>query len=262
MPTELYQPRLVAFLDILGFKEAIKLLGNNTPAAQQEFQKILHILQYLKEWQNDYSSKIVSEDGLQVWRAVPAASVFSDHIAISYPLGKAPFDIDYQPEHKSFYIEGQLSHLNGYIGQIATHLLEIGYLMRGGVSIGRAYHQEDIIFGEAVVATADMDKSGQPPIIKCDNSLFNHLSTFAKNKDWVVFDEKSQSYYMNYLVDGICGLPDNFERNLKSRVTRIAEVIKQNIVNLKDSPELVKWQWISNYFEKALKHPRITMWYS
>ena len=112
-----YEKRIVAFLDILGFSTMIEDSKVDTPLRS----KIKRATEIIRE----------SADTEETGRAV---STFSDSAVISYPLNKYS---------SLFYLLIDIIHLQLKLGAL-------GIMFRGGIAIGDCFHDGNIIFGPAM----------------------------------------------------------------------------------------------------------------
>lgn len=129
-------PRLVAFIDILGFRSVIMNCGE----AEQEM--ILKALQELAAENKDFkiTTKEVSERERQIL-IEPSFSSFSDNVLISYELeglGKAG-------------IWHGLQAIRATACGLAHRAREFGCLVRGAVTMGNLYQKEGVAFGPGLV---------------------------------------------------------------------------------------------------------------
>ncbi len=107
MSKQRYEQRVVAFIDILGFKNLVnKSESDNSKAINIE--TILDILNSFKEEKSDFAEKKVA--------------LFSDNLIISYP-----FCADY------------LTFLLMDLSRLSWKLMRKGVLIRGGIVIGNLY---------------------------------------------------------------------------------------------------------------------------
>ncbi len=112
-----YEKRIVAFLDILGFSTMIEdskvdtLLRNKIKRATEIIRESVNM---------DETGRIVS--------------TFSDSAVISYPLNKYS---------SLFYLLNDIIHLQLKLGAI-------GVMFRGGIAVGDCFHDGSIIFGPAM----------------------------------------------------------------------------------------------------------------
>ena len=117
--TSIYEKRIIAFVDILGFSTMIKDSENNTNV-QKKIKDAMTVIHNLR---HDTDSIL----DIQI-------STFSDSAVISYPLST---------RSAMFYILIDIIHLQLELGSI-------GVMIRGGISIGDLYHKDDVVFGPAM----------------------------------------------------------------------------------------------------------------
>lgn len=112
-----YEKRIVAFVDILGFKTIIEDSICDTSLRRKvlEATEIIH---------SRREGRIV---GTQV-------TTFSDSAVISYPLNM---------RNALFHTIIDIIHLQLELGNK-------GIMLRGGIAIGDVYHDDDIVFGPAM----------------------------------------------------------------------------------------------------------------
>ncbi|WP_039396567.1 hypothetical protein [Novosphingobium sp. MBES04] len=138
MENDKYQPRVVAFLDILGFS---KLVEN---ADDPEWRRA--ILGLVDTMRNTVGANPIHGD--------LRATQFSDCIVIS---GQA---------------DGIGLHgvLQGAVF-LANNLLQQSVLLRGGIACGNMIHTDEVLFGPGYLRAYEMDRSGAPPRISIHSSL-------------------------------------------------------------------------------------------
>jgi hypothetical protein len=123
--TSNYEQRYCAFLDILGFSDMLRTIHQGVP-----YQKIRFLLQtiHLKtNWSKPPSNEEVTETDFR-------AQSISDAVAISTKAtGRGLLQIFDAIEAMSF------------------ECLRHGYFIRGGIANGPLYHDDHIVFGDALV---------------------------------------------------------------------------------------------------------------
>jgi hypothetical protein len=153
---KLYQRRMVAFIDILGWSEASK----------QETLQIANAVQIIHETARNYSAatkeRIASSFGYELRYDAIHVGAMSDSLAISLP-------------HDEGY---EIFKMAAYT---CARLLELGFLTRGGVTIGGLYHRENIIFGPALVEAVQLEKEAIFPRLICSHALLKHLECFKES---------------------------------------------------------------------------------
>lgn len=128
-PEVVYSERYVAFLDILGFTDAVARSASDP----HHVRSIADALQGL------------SQSVLDVHRVHGhdfKSTMFSDSIILSCAVSKAG-----------------LMHLLLAIGDLAISLLAAGLLTRGGLSKGLFYHNDGLAFGPAVLEAYKIENS-------------------------------------------------------------------------------------------------------
>jgi hypothetical protein len=147
-PNTLLHEHEVLFLDFLGFATAVQhwddeRIGELITAlaaiadAQSEFD-------IKGERQSDGSYKITSPAGI---------TTFSDHIVVSYPRLAKPAEIagDLWALVSSAWDNMVRQQMQKISAQVAMAGLDVGLLMRGGLSRGTLYHRGRVVVGEGMI---------------------------------------------------------------------------------------------------------------
>jgi hypothetical protein len=140
-PTQ-YEDHFTAFIDFLGFADT------STGSDEASRMKILDLLLSLSALRGDFELRTQSHDSGQTQSIRPAISTFSDHIVISFPIAPVIRDLHSDEQTAAFLIVSQFVTL---LQSIVASALRIGFLIRGGATIGRLYHTSGVVFGEAMV---------------------------------------------------------------------------------------------------------------
>src|SRR5690606_9817235 len=122
MPMNIYKPSVVAFIDILGFKSALK--------DSSKASGILDALSHVKRWIDEHYSD-PSRDQFQGVFDIELTA-FSDSVVISGGESQA--------------IVVAFAAL-----EFSRLLIEKGFLCRGAIACGELYHKEGIVFGGGLV---------------------------------------------------------------------------------------------------------------
>ena len=118
--------RFVAFIDILGFRDILDRMFTNE---RELFTTVLEVLEYAKSF-----ADVPDPENMQ------AITAFSDSVVITSggPFGTA----------------GLFATVRALAGEFLTR----GILCRGGISRGRMYHADGILFGEGLVRAYDLER--------------------------------------------------------------------------------------------------------
>ena len=146
-----YEEQFTAFIDFLGFSEVSKKADDTSRL------KVLDLLRSLSALRSEFTIQSAPiQDGGTSHQIRPAISTFSDHIVISYPLARIAHDLGPSSNEGSvaFFI---LSGFNRLLRIIAAAALRLGFLIRGGATIGKLYHSQGVVFGEAMIEAFEIE---------------------------------------------------------------------------------------------------------
>ena len=176
-----YEERLVAFIDILGFKNIIED-STKDPSILKNLSEVFNRMKYDRD-------ERYKEHGLDD-TFQRRMTFFSDCAVISYGLHK-------------FSMRQLLFDLT----TIAFNLAGLGYLLRGGVTIGKLYHDDDIVLGPALVEAYTLEsKIAINPRIILGNGVLDtyyekvedSIGKFFVINDYLQEDEDGYSF-VDYL---------------------------------------------------------------
>lgn len=137
-----YEEHFVAFIDFLGFADAID------SASDEARTKLLTLLIALSNVQSEFMVETrATPDGVAT-EVAPNITTFSDNIVISYPLEKLRAKGYYSDAETPTFILDGFSKL---LSWLAIAALRIGFLIRGGATIGRLFHSGGVVYGEGMV---------------------------------------------------------------------------------------------------------------
>ena len=215
----MFEERFIAFVDILGFKEIVKKATNNL-----DYQKVVSkVLNYIAKVRNDNYYGNWSKYGI-----FNDVSVFSDSIVISYPCDRSDGD-------GLFYLLMDLIHL-------CFILIRNGIFVRGGITVGKVIHDQNIIWGPAFVEAYELENHNAiyPRIIIDKKAIEKGKELYAQkfpydrdgdDLDKLILLDEDSAYFLDYLsqYDEFDYLQDYFEWLEYIRIT-----IE---VNLNNAPE-------------------------
>lgn len=147
--TLVYQRRIVAFLDVLGWAHAVALSETDADLAKRLGVALASVREQIQ------NSDKIRED-------FPAAifdiriSQFSDSIVVSMAAG----DLDRDQDQFSWALR-----------QIVYNFLSAGLLVRGGVTVGPMIHQGNLAYGPALTEAYGMEQRAINPRIILSSEL-------------------------------------------------------------------------------------------
>lgn len=230
MPKIVYEERVVAFIDVLGFKEFVKQSVVD-PGAMNKLEDLVGILETTIPRLN----KGVRED--IPTHLIPRHTYISDCIILSAPVS------DPNPAF-SFY--NGLSVITMRAIQLTHRFLKEGYLLRGGISVGPVMHSAGNIIGPAYQEAYMLeDQTDKPRIVLSDTAaaLWRHDSDMCLSYDNALMVNGLHDYY----------LPQDVYFSLEYGYWSYLDIIEQQIHAHANSPHIKeKWMWYSDYIRECL----------
>jgi len=250
-----YENRLVAFIDILGFKDIVKQSESDT----SKIELLFSALNFLKNWETseNWDLKLVEVEvsaqkvGVKSFdiRGKTSCTTFSDSIVVSVRV--------------SDNVNEMASTLIVNLAYIGAVLLQKGILFRGGLTIGNLVHNENgTVFGQGLIDAYMLEhNSAKYPRIILSDKLINLLN--------YPIDSKQYSYpYHQYLCrfeDGCVGfhqliffqVMENWiemtTEKLKSSLDKIRKVIVKGLDNSFEKPDVFeKFKWLMKQYHDLI----------
>lgn len=246
----MYEMRYVAFIDILGFKNKVY----KSVYDSSELHRIENVLKYIQELkkQNDedsYSSKYVGRE----------FSMFSDSIVISYPA----------------YGQGNAFNILIDLAHICLEILAKGFILRGGITIGKLFHKDIVCFGPAMNMAVEMEKNAKYPRIIVDQNVLSNglryrgianniseekdfLSILVKQDRGIIGNDSIPVYILDYL--SLFNEFDDFSYYImlmeETRNFIITEFGNAFLINDLDKRNNIqeKYVWFANYYNRTIKN--------
>lgn len=235
----MYTERIVAFIDILGFKKLVE----SSLCSSEVAERIHRALQLIYERKQDNESNDFM--GLQKYGVEVA--VFSDSVVISYPL-------DY--EGGLFFVLLDVIHLQ-------LELMHLGILIRGGIAIGPLYHSGQIVYGPAMNQAYLLESvyAVYPRIILDEQTVENGIlrtcapgHTLQMEREYVVScirKDRDGFYYLDILRQDseISDYGDEYYYWLANVRSLIVRGLNDNVA---DKRVYAKYVWLKNYFNEVV----------
>ncbi|MGD8305570.1 MAG: hypothetical protein PVF17_02865 [Ignavibacteria bacterium] len=211
---------LCFFIDILGYSRRIKDLS---------IIKLNEEVNYFKTYvgkENTYLKKLSHVLNFDL-------KTFSDNIFISIPYSKKTSE--------------NLSLIFSHIIDYQKYLIGKTYFLRGGVSYGKLYIDNETIFGPALVESVETEKNTIYPFIGISQSvlkLFNE-SRSKKLNSVPIIKIKDEQYFLDYLstvyhVEQNPPSPSNFLSEHK-------KLLEYNLSNISENSILAKFVMLVKY---------------
>jgi len=218
--------------------------------------RILAFLTNLSESRGDAQSgtRQVNADTREL-STRPAISAFSDNIVFSFPASAL-----------TQVGAGQVVfYLGNEIAKICTLAMELGCLIRGGISFGPLHHAGGVLFGKGLVEAYELESkfANYPRIIlsgEAERRLGLHPYLYSDNDGFASLN------YLHAIYDQIPFRPEHFPCKMQLKRNWISKMRARNNTQIRtltaqtNLPGLQKWRWFDSKFEQfvAALHPSIT----
>lgn len=243
-----YEQRIVAFLDILGFKslldETIDKDGNDI---EEKINSVISAYQAIRDvWDLDDSLGLAEyrkKDSKQV-------SIFSDSIVVS-------FNVD--DPSQVFYTLLEIKH-------VIMLLLSRKILCRGAVAIGKFIHTENYLFGPALVEAYTLEsKAAMYPRVILDSSVIeagagysavhNRPKTEEEYVRSLLEQDSDGMYYVDYFYKAQSELDDP-EYDFPSYIDNLGEIIRKGLMGSSHHSKAdlrVKYSWMRERYNRMVE---------
>lgn len=250
-----YEQRIVAFIDILGFKEIIKQSEKDT----SKIELLYSVLDFLKGWETsdkwDLKFAEIEEDAQKKGvanfdiRGKTNTTSFSDSIVVSVKVDNN--------------VNEMTSTLVVNLAYIGALLIEKGILFRGGLTIGNIIHNDNgTVFGQALIDAYYLEtKSAKYPRIVLSDKLIRELNYPLETKR----NRYPYHQYIDRFADGCIGFHQMIyyqvieswtEMTSEKMISSLANVRKTIIDGLDSSFEnpdvFEKYKWLKEQYNKLI----------
>lgn len=250
-----YSNRIVAFIDILGFKSMVYKSENNIDIKNV----IKKSLKYFKKWESSTRwglKNIEIEESAQKnlkkfdIREKTTCTCFSDSIVISV-------------EVKDKNINEVFSTLVANIADMGEYLLTQGILIRGGITIGNLYHDSgDMIFGSGLIESYQIESSlaKYPRIVLSDklikklNYPIHHKSDFYPYHQYIDrFSDGTVGFHQMIVLQVVQNSTVMTDKQLTEHLDLIRNVIIKGLDSNFNNPNVYeKYAWLKEEYEKLI----------
>jgi hypothetical protein len=212
-----YREKYVVFLDLLGFRELVKKIGQDV----LERHRVVEAL------------KLVRDTLCQNPAIDLRFTYFSDCIVLS-------------AEHTAH----ALWEIFQSIELLTFNLLQYDIFVRGGLSAGLTHHGKDFVFGTAVIEAYDLEREkASCPLVLLSLQVAQDAMKLGPDFTQWLKEDGSARYFVNYLMRYADYTPERQVGKviLEYPAKRIAYFISQRLNNDKDGV-LKKAQWFQTYW--------------
>lgn len=250
-----YEQRIVAFIDILGFKEIIKQSERDTT----KIELLYSVLNFLKDWETsdnwDLKFVEIEEDAQKKGianfdiRGKTNTTSFSDSIVVSVKVNDN--------------VNEMTSTLVVNLAYIGALLIEKGILFRGGLTIGNIIHNDNgTVFGQALIDAYQLEtKSAKYPRIVLSDKLIRELNYPIETKR----NRYPYHQYIDRFGDGCIGFhqmiyyqvieswTEMTSEKMISSLTNVRKTIIDGLDNSFENPDVFeKYKWLKEQYNNLI----------
>ncbi|MEK3977302.1 hypothetical protein MKZ20_21955 [Psychrobacillus sp. FSL K6-2684] len=231
---EQYEERVIVFIDILGFREHINL----SVKEPDYFIKLRDVLNYISSYQKKNYG-----DGFRAQKDIgKEVTVFSDSVVISYPVE----------------LPGSVYYLLMDIIYLQLDMLQAGILFRGGVTVGKLCHDDNIVYGPAMNEAYELESkvAVYPRVIVSEKvikkGIENPLNPPKQELEYIASLLK-QDFDEQYYIDFMSQWQEVDDVLYFDALSKIKIVIEKAIEDTKSVPNVkAKYQWLKRYYNSVL----------
>ncbi|MCM1263718.1 MAG: hypothetical protein NC313_13485 [Butyrivibrio sp.] len=243
--SSVYEYRILAFVDILGFKDMVYQSACNL----QEQKRISDAMEIIHSYK-ELNDTCFGEEGLRKYGV--QVTTFSDSAILSYPI----------------HFDGGLFHVLMDLIHLQIDLSNLGIFIRGGITIGLAHHDEFNAFGPAMndAYILESKEASSPRIILTRQTLSsgvaasrNHQNPFDLSLlNSIIKQDKDGYYYLDYLRQ--YQELDYPEYDYYHWLSRIRGYLVSNLnLYYPDAKIYPKYKWMLDYWNGVLNSPNLTV---
>jgi hypothetical protein len=245
--TSVLTDQYILFFDFLGTSAAAK---GWPPDRLNEF---VRLLDWISKRRTPASiSGHAREDGSYSIRITPETSTFSDHVVITYTAADAGGS---GKMLESVWTEIVFMDCIRILGEVAEGAMNVGLLIRGGLSFGQLYHKDGVVFGEAMIDAYGLENDAVYPKVAISHRVMEKLThEQPTNLRSLLIQDQDTTWHLNYFRGMVAAarVPDgqdqfSFAQNWrKGRLKQIDDTI----ANLAPGKAANKWAWFKKHFEE------------
>lgn len=228
---------VVVFLDVLGFREMHRATSKDPKAAQEILTRLRAALDESEEMLRD------KPDPKYHFPVQWSTKGFTDNIVIGHPIHD-------DGEH-------ELGWTMTRIGYFQLQMIQHGFFVRGAVSVGNVYIDEDIAFGDGLIdAYEGESKLARDARVVLTSSAVSyirrHLKYYAEPKESPQYAELLQDvdgqWYINYLLTTLNSPDDGgpFIDIIVDHKRKVEECLRKFV---KEPSVWSKYLWVANYHD-------------
>jgi len=228
-----FEQRAVAFIDVIGFKPLVGKATHN-PSDLFELNQLVTLLQGVIPYLDGAVDKTIPQP------LIPLHLYISDCIILSAPTTITTPSV---PDYNGLDI------LIMRVIQVAQHLLDRGYLLRGGIDVGPVWHAGTNIVGPAYQCAYALEGQADCPRVllsEAATTLWKSTSQRFGNQMCIDYDGKLMVHALHSYYT-----PSHYQGNISAARRRYHDVILKNLNKPLDTKSRGKWEWFERYLTQT-----------
>jgi hypothetical protein len=235
-----YENRIIAFIDILGFRSIIeKTIDQEGNDIREKINDLNDILLLIRDILDIDKPENIFSDTKKVTQ-------FSDSIVISFLAGE----------------ESEVFHTLLSILWVIINFVDHGILCRGGLAYGKIIHNDKVLFGPALIQAYETEsKAALFPRVILDESIIELGEKYHGRQHRA---EHEREYLMQlvskdtdgmYFIDYFAGAQselDEPEYGMPDYINNLRKIIISNVGNNKPDMK-VKYGWMRDKFNRLVR---------
>ena len=239
--TEDGKPRLrnsvAAFIDILSYADYIKA-SFKAGTGQQE---LIRLRDALDDAYSDLKQKASEQES--PFDLNLKVRTFTDNLVIGYPI---PGPIN--NEDRGF-AQDRIQSVVFYIAFLQAKLAVQGYLIRGAITVGDLYVDDDIVFGPAIISAVEAERSiaVYPRVVLCDEAVKAFRPSCNGRKIHDLLIDSDSRVFIDYLdATVMIAYPD--DRPFTEFLEGHKKCVVDNLRAFNSNPKIrSKYEWAATY---------------
>lgn len=243
-----YEQRIVAFIDILGFRALLdETVAKDGTDDQKRIDEVVRAYTSIREiWELDKKSESLS---LSTYSS-KKVTIFSDSIVVSFKA-EEPSEVFYT-----------LLEIKWLIMRLLNHKI----LCRGAVALGKLIHRDEYIFGPALVEAYTLEsKAALYPRVILDRNIVDTGATF-KSQDHTSRQEREYvesllekdsdgMYYIDYFFKAQSELDDP-EYDFPAYIENLGMIIRKGLMGSTHHTKAdlrIKYSWMRERYNRMVE---------
>jgi hypothetical protein len=220
-----FEDRAVAFIDVLGFKALVA-------GAVQSDEQLIQLSNLIDLLSSAVPTLDSNVDASVQAHLIPKHIYISDCIILSAPLSDAS-----RPNYDGLSIVVMRAI------QLSHHFLNAGFLVRGGISVGKVWHTDSNIVGPAYQEAYLLEHDGEEPIIVLSEAAKMHWrggSRMCLQHGGKVFVNGLHDYY----------IPNNGPHGgIEQAYSHYEALVDQRLAAGLPQSAHSKWSWFKQFLQ-------------